>query len=218
MAETIAGFELPEGVSITDLEAWPSFAEWYGDEYGAEADATIPACRGSFEAYLAGAYWQAERKVAENQNTNSGDGNKNPQGLRSKTVAAETADLVSGEDAQRPSLDSEMYAIALCVEGLEAVKGNPHSLNRVLHFLTSRYLEGLVARRNAIDAEIQVLQKKIAREKYATDTDVMVDVIGDDGKPSFSGEWGSVEVQAAWRSGCRVGKQSAAPEQGAEIG
>lgn len=114
-----------------------------------------------------------------------------------------------------PALDSEMYAIALCVEGLEAVKDEPHSLNRVLHFLTSRYLEGLIARLKQLDAEIDVLQKKIAREKYSTDTGVMVDVISDDGTVSFSGEWGSIEVQAAWRSGCRVGKHNA-PERETE--
>ncbi len=67
-AQTIAGFELREGVKIQDLDAWPSFAEWYEDQYGfapmAIAGRPDSKVKEMFEAYLAGAHWQWQRKSA----------------------------------------------------------------------------------------------------------------------------------------------------------
>lgn len=58
MVEYIAGFELPEGVSVTDLDKWPYFAEWYDEQNGIKPDPQDGDVRTLFEAFLAGAYWQ----------------------------------------------------------------------------------------------------------------------------------------------------------------
>lgn len=63
MAETFAGFELPEGQSIDSLEQWPSFAEWFEREYGFPADSQTQPCKEVFTAYIQGAYWQWRRMV-----------------------------------------------------------------------------------------------------------------------------------------------------------
>jgi len=60
---SIAGFELREGAEITDLESWPSFAEWFEHQYGSPADPRDRDCKDLFEAYLAGAHWEWERRA-----------------------------------------------------------------------------------------------------------------------------------------------------------
>jgi hypothetical protein len=61
MGNTVAGFELVEGVSITDLDLWPSFAEWWEGQHGCEPMSEDSKCRELFEAYLAGAHYQWQR-------------------------------------------------------------------------------------------------------------------------------------------------------------
>lgn len=61
MATTIAGFELPEGKSITDLDAWPPFARWWNAHYRYRLDPNDGLCLQIFGAWLAGAYWQSQR-------------------------------------------------------------------------------------------------------------------------------------------------------------
>ena len=61
MNQVIAGFELPEGKTINDLEHWPSFAEWYRSVYGFMPGPNNLASREKFEAYVAGAYWESQR-------------------------------------------------------------------------------------------------------------------------------------------------------------
>lgn len=69
--ETIAGFELREGVKITDLDSWPSFAEWWEHQYGFPplviGDRLDSKCKEIFEAYLEGAHWQWMRSMETKQ-------------------------------------------------------------------------------------------------------------------------------------------------------
>jgi hypothetical protein len=72
MAVTVGGFELEEGQTITDMDQWPSFAEWWEREYGfapmviaGHVDSKVKEI---FEAYLAGAYWQWHRSTFGGEN------------------------------------------------------------------------------------------------------------------------------------------------------
>jgi hypothetical protein len=62
--------------------------------------------------------------------------------------------------------DPEMNAIAQCLKGLEPLKNNPRALRRVFDFIGGRYVDGLKMELARIDAEIEVVQKRLAREKY----------------------------------------------------
>jgi hypothetical protein len=65
MGETIAGFELVEGTSISDLDTWLSFAEWWERQYGFPPTPGDMKVRELFEAYLEGAHrqWQRSSKA-----------------------------------------------------------------------------------------------------------------------------------------------------------
>lgn len=109
-------------------------------------------------------------------------------------------------ESPRPALDAEMYACALCVEGLEPLKADPRSLGRVLHFITSRYLDGLITRRDEIDAEIKAVQEKAARQKYGVEDETLVEFMDASGMVTFSAPWNSIQAQAAFNSGATVRK------------
>lgn len=59
----VAGFELPEGKTRADLAAWPSFAEWWESQYGFKPMPRDSKVAELFNAYLAGAYWEFERRT-----------------------------------------------------------------------------------------------------------------------------------------------------------
>ena len=63
MAETVAGFELPDGVAADDLEHWKPFAQWFQDEYGFEPHPRDSHDKAIFEAFLAGAYYEFEART-----------------------------------------------------------------------------------------------------------------------------------------------------------
>lgn len=109
-------------------------------------------------------------------------------------------------ESPRPALDSEMYAVAMCLEGLEPLRDQPNSLMRVIAFIGSRYVDNLKERRDKIDAEIKAVNERVARAKYEVAEDVLVDVVKADGSVGFSGPWNSIQVQAAWRAGAQVRK------------
>lgn len=61
MGQMISGFELQEDKSITDLESWPPFAEWFTNEYGFPPHPRDRHHKATFEAFMAGGYWEAQR-------------------------------------------------------------------------------------------------------------------------------------------------------------
>jgi superfamily II helicase len=65
-----------------------------------------------------------------------------------------------------PQVDAEMYAIAMCVEELEPLISKPRSLTRVLNFLADRYIENMKSELARLDAEIKVVNERLARQKY----------------------------------------------------
>lgn len=66
----------------------------------------------------------------------------------------------------KQSLDPEMYAIAMCIEGLEPIKDNPRALSRVLDLIANRYIDNLQRQLARLDAEIKVVSEKLAHQKY----------------------------------------------------
>lgn len=58
---TLSGFTLPEGTTITDLDHWPEFAEW-AEQQGFEVDPHDGHIVEMFEAWLEGGYRQFSRE------------------------------------------------------------------------------------------------------------------------------------------------------------
>lgn len=69
MGQMIAGFELQNGKSITDLESWPPFVEWFTNQYGWEPRPRDTHDKEIFEAWLAGAHWEWDRSTFPVQQT-----------------------------------------------------------------------------------------------------------------------------------------------------
>lgn len=63
MGQTVAGFELPEGTKIEDLDLWPPFVEWFKSEYGFEPNAKHHQEKELFEAWMAGAAWDFKQSI-----------------------------------------------------------------------------------------------------------------------------------------------------------
>lgn len=81
-----------------------------------------------------------------------------PENLASPTTMGIAVDPLT--------LDAEMYAIAMCIEGLEPLKEKPQSLCRVIGYIGSRYVENLKEQLARLDAEIKVVNERLAKQKY----------------------------------------------------
>lgn len=73
---------------------------------------------------------------------------------------------MSEQSESKDNLDAEMYAIAMCIEGLEPIAGNPRALHRVFDFIGHRYIDNLQRQLARLDAEIKVVSERLAQQKY----------------------------------------------------
>lgn len=80
----------------------------------------------------------------------------------------------------KETLDAEMYAIAMCIEGLEPLADNPRALRRVFDFIGMRYLDNLQQQLTKLDAEIKIVNERLARSKYEEPNERTTDTSNND--------------------------------------
>lgn len=87
---------------------------------------------------------------------------------RRRSIRTGMVEEVKGMSETRENLDAEMYAIAMCIEGLEPLADNPRALHRVFDFIGHRYIDNLQRQLVRLDAEIKVVSERLAQQKYQT--------------------------------------------------